>query len=406
MPKVDLTSGFIKAVGCPAGRPKVDYFDIGQRGLMLEVRASGGKTFYQRYTDARGRERQYKLGPADVLSLDQARRKARLILAQSLVGEDPQQRRRELRAIPTIREFVRDRYLPYVKSYKRSWQTDETVLRLHILPALGANMVDQVRNEEISDLLEAMREKGYASGTTNRVLILLRYIYNLGRKWRIAGMTQNPTLGLSTAPDVQRDRFLSPEETQHLIASIATDENQTAAQAILLLLLTGGRRNEITQAKWDYVNWERRTLLVPLSKSGKPRAIALNGEALALLRAVPRTDNPYIFPSPVNGKPSASLFFPWDRIRKRAGLKDVRLHDLRHSFASFLVNQGISLYVVQGLLGHAHARTTQRYAHLAHETLQDAAELVGDVVGNGNGRQGAVSAPQKPGPDHGEAVAT
>jgi integrase len=406
MPKVDLTSGFVRSAGCPAGRAKLDYFDLGQRGFMLEVRASGGKTFYQRYTDARGRERQYKLGPAEVLTLDKARRKARLVLAQALVGEDPQQQRRELRATPTLNEFVRDRYLPHVKSYKRSWCTDETVLRLHILPELGAEPVDQVKNEAITDLLQSMRDKGYASGTTNRVLILLRYIYNLGRKWRVAGMTQNPTLGLSTAPDVQRDRFLSPEETQRLTAAIEQDENQTAARAILLLLLTGGRRNEITQAKWEYVNWERRTLLVPLSKSGKPRAIALNGPALALLRAIPRTDNPYIFPSPVNGKPSASLFFPWDRIRKRAGLKDVRLHDLRHSYASFLVNQGISLYVVQGLLGHAHSRTTQRYAHLAHETLQDAAELVGDVVGNGNGRQGAVSAPQKPGPDHGEAVAT
>ena len=156
-----------------------------------------------------------------------------------------------------------------------------------------------------------MRQKGYASGTTNRVLILLRYIYNLGRKWRVAGMVENPTLGLSTAPDVQRDRFLTAEETQRLIAAIQSDENQTAAQAIMLLLLTGGRRNEITQAKWEYVNWERRTLLVPLSKSGKPRAIALNGQALALLRAIPRHDgNPFIFPSPVNGKPSASLFFP------------------------------------------------------------------------------------------------
>jgi integrase len=348
---------------------------------MLEVRASGGKTFYQRYTDNRGRERQYKLGPADVLTLDQARRKARLVLAQALVGDDPQQQRRELRAIPTLKEFVRDRYLPHVKSYKRSWCTDETVLRLHVLPLLGAQPVDRIKNEEISELLRAMRDKGYASGTTNRVLILLRYIYNLGRKWRVAGMAQNPTLGLSTAPDVQRDRFLSAEETQRLIAAIGEDENQTAAQAIMLLLLTGGRRNEITQAKWEYVNWERRTLLVPLSKSGKPRAIALNGPALALLRAVPRSDNPYIFPSPVNGKPSASLFFPWDRIRKRAGLADVRLHDLRHSYASFLVNQGISLYVVQGLLGHAHSRTTQRYAHLAHETLLDAAERVGDVVG-------------------------
>jgi integrase len=406
MPRAQFTRPFVESTACPPGRSKIDFFDVDQRGFMLEVRASGGKTFYQRYTDSRGRERQYKLGPAQVLTLDQARRKARLILAQALVGEDPQQQRRELRATPTLKEFVRDRYLPYVKGYKRSWCTDETVLRLHILPVLGAEPVDQVKNETISELLQTMREKGYASGTTNRVLILVRYIYNLGRKWRIAGMKENPALGLSTAPDVQRDRFLTAEETQRLIASIESDENQTAAQAIMLLLLTGGRRNEITQAKWEYVNWERRTLLVPLSKSGKPRAIALNAPALSLLRAIPRTDNPYIFPSPVNGKPSASLFFPWDRIRKRAGLKDVRLHDLRHSYASFLVNQGISLYVVQGLLGHAHSRTTQRYAHLAHETLLDAAERMTSVVGGGNAPQTGASSIAKAGPDQAENIVT
>jgi integrase len=407
MPRVPLTRAFVEITACPVGRTKIDFFDTDQRGFMLEVRSSGGKTFYQRYTDSRGRERQYKIGPAQILTLDKARRKARLVLAQALVGEDPQQQRRELRTTPTLKEFVRDRYLPHVKSYKRSWCTDETVLRLHILPVLGAEPVDQVKNEAISDLLQAMREKGYASGTTNRVLILLRYIYNLGRKWRIAGMAQNPTLGLSTAPDVQRDRFLTSEETQRLIVAIENDENQTAAQAIMLLLLTGGRRNEITQAKWEYINWERRTLLVPLSKSGKPRAIALNGPALSLLRAIPRrADNPHIFPSPVNGKPSASLFFPWDRIRKRAGLKDVRLHDLRHSYASFLVNQGISLYVVQGLLGHAHSRTTQRYAHLAHETLLDAAERVGDVVDRGNARQSGLSAASAAAPDQPDGLPT
>ena len=405
MPKVQLTRNFTGTAACPAGRAKIDFFDIDQRGLMLEVRASGGKTFYQRYTDSRGRERQFKLGPADVLTLDQARRKARLVLAQALIGDDPQQQRRELRATPTLKEFVHDRYLPHVKSYKRSWCTDETVLRLHILPALGAEPVDQVKNEQIADLLRRMRDKGYSSGTTNRVLILIRYIYNLGRKWRVAGMGQNPTLGLSTAPDVQRDRFLSAEETQRLIAAIESDENRTAAQAIMLLLLTGGRRNEITQAKWEYINWERRTLLVPLSKSGKPRAIALNAQALALLRAIPRlNDNPHVFPSPVNGKPSASLFFPWDRIRKRAGLKDVRLHDLRHSYASFLVNQGISLYVVQGLLGHAHSRTTQRYAHLAHETLLDAAERISLVAGP-NGHSGTPAA-AKIDQNRGESAAT
>jgi integrase len=383
MPKVSITSSFVRSVACHPGRAKVDFFDIVQRGFMLEVRSSGGKTFYQRYTDARGRERQYKIGPADALTLEQARKRARVILAQSLLGADPQEQRKALRAIPTLANVVRDRYLPHVKAYKRSWCTDETVLRIHILPQLGALHIDEITGTTIADLLKAMRDKGYATGTTNRVLILLRYIFNLARKWKITGVGENPTFGLSTAPDVQRDRFLTPEETHRLIASINVDENRVAAQAIMLLLLTGGRRNEITQAKWDYIDWDKRTLLVPISKTGRPRTIALNGQALALLRSIPHlAGNPYIFPSPVTGRPSASLHFPWARIRERALLDDVRLHDLRHSFASFLVNNGISLYVVQGLLGHTQPRTTQRYAHLAQETLLEAAEVVARVVTN------------------------
>src|SRR6185437_14721917 len=139
-----------------------------------------------------------------------------------------------------------------------------------------------------------------------------------------------------------------------------TDENRVAAFAIKLLLLTGARRNEITHAKWEHVNWDKRTLLVPRAKSGRPRSIHLNSAALDLLRAIERTDgNPFIFPSPVTGRPSPSLHFPWWRIRERAGLLDVRL---------------------QGLLGHTQARTTQRYAHLANDTLADAAEVVRDVI--------------------------
>ena len=272
---------------------------------MLEVRASGGKTFYQRYTDARGRERQFKLGPAEILTLDQARRKARLSWRKPWSAKTRSSSAARC-ATPTLSEFVRDRYLPHVKSYKRSWCTDRS----------GRP------GEERGDLglLEAMRQKGYASGTTNRVLILLRYIYNLGRKWRVAGMAENPTLGLSTAPDVQRDRFLTAEETQRLIAGVGdrapteTTLRPAAADPAAMLCCAPGaadppaRRNEITQAKWDYVRLERRTLLVPLSKSGKPRAIALNGQALALLRAIPRHDgNPFVFPSPVNGKPRLAV---------------------------------------------------------------------------------------------------
>jgi integrase len=268
-----------------------------------------------------------------------------------------------------------------VKSYKRSWRTDETMLRIHILPVVGSQYVDQLRAEPIAALVEKMRQKKYSTGTTNRVVIVLRHIFNLARKWRVPGVTENPTTGINLAPDVNRERFLSLEEAQRLILSIEQDENKVAANAIMLLLLTGARRNEITYAKWEHLDLQKRTLLVPLSKSGKPRSIALNGSAVELLRAIQaNSSSPYVFPSPTTGRPSPSLYFPWQRIRVRAGLPDLRLHDLRHSFASFLVNRGVSLYVVQGLLGHGNTRYTQRYAHLTADTLRDAAEAAGSAI--------------------------
>jgi integrase len=381
MPVVELTASFLRNADCPSGQKKIDYFDSKQKGFLVEVRNSGRRTFYQRYRDERGRERQFKIGRADMLTVEQARRKARSVFAQALLGDNPQERRQELRAIPTLEAFVRDSYLPFVATYKRSWKTDETILRIHTLPGLGKLRLDEIGTDRVVALVGQMRNKGYAGGTSNRVVIILRYLFNLAIKWKVPGVINNPTAGVEMGSEVQRNRFLTKEETQRLVSAISTDENTTAANAILLLLLTGGRRNEITHARWEHVMWEERKLHVPLSKSGKPRWISLSEAAISLLRSLPRADdNDYIFPSPVTGRPSPSLWFPWDRIRQRAGLEDVRLHDLRHSFASFLVNGGVSLYIVQALLGHANARTTQRYAHLASDTLTQATVVVDAIV--------------------------
>jgi integrase len=312
MATVPFTTAFVRKATCPPGTAKVTLFDAEVKGFMLEVRPSSSKTYYQRYTDSRGRQRQFKIGSADILTLEQARKQARKILAEAIVGGDPQAKRAELRATPTLNEFIRDQYMPHVKGYKRSWKTDEIVIRCHIAGPLGPLPMDTVTADRISDVVRQMRAKGRASGTTNRVVILLRYIFNLAIRWKVPGVTENPTATLSLAPDVQRERFLSKGEIKRLVAAIQADENQVAANAIMLLLLTGARRNEITFAKWEYLDLEQSTRLVPVSKSGKPRKIILSELAVNLLRSItPVPRNPWIFPSPVTGRPSPSLHFPW-----------------------------------------------------------------------------------------------
>jgi integrase len=268
-----------------------------------------------------------------------------------------------------------------VQTYKRSWQTDERLIRIHLLPRIGTLFMDEVTAEHLQQMLVSMKDTGYAPGTCARPIIIARYMFSLARKWKVPGVQENPASGFPLPRDVQRNRFLNKDEIKRLLQAIEQDENQGAAKAILLLLLTGARRNEITHAKWEHLDLESGRLLVPQSKSGKPRVIVLNKEACKVVQSIERVEgNPYIFPSSITGRPSPSLHFPWDRIRKKAGLSDVRLHDLRHTFASLLINLDYQLYEVQELLGHSNPRTTQRYAHFQSDKLTRSAEAVGKVI--------------------------
>jgi integrase len=191
------------------------------------------------------------LGSAQAISAKEARRKARSVLANVVLGSDPQDEREILRPIPTLKEFVRDSYLPFAEGAKRSWRTDETILRLHILPSLGHLALDQITSQAVAAIVRKLKKRGYASGTTNRVVILLRYILNRAKEWGTPGSEKNSTTGLKTEPDVSRERYLSAEETVRLLQALDADENRSAARAIKLLLLTGARRNEIAHAKWE-----------------------------------------------------------------------------------------------------------------------------------------------------------
>ena len=135
-----------------------------------------------------------------MLTLEQARRLGKQIAAQALLGSDPQSKRQELREMPTLTLFVRDRYVPFIKTYKRSWQTDERVLRIHALPTLGRLALNEITTAHLSDLVNKLREKSYAVGTINRVLVILRYLFNLARKWKVVADLDNPASGLSAGP--------------------------------------------------------------------------------------------------------------------------------------------------------------------------------------------------------------
>jgi integrase len=233
-----------------------------------------------------------------------------VIAAEAALGSDPQAVRQTLRAMPSLNDFVRDEYLPFIKNSKRSWRTDEALLRLHILPAMGRLSLDEVDDKSVGELLRHLRNSHYSSGTTNRVTILIRFIFNLSRKWGVVQAMDNPAAGFKIVPDVCRERFLTEEEFSRLMLALDADENRVAAAAIKLLALTGARRNEITYATWELVDWDKRTLLVPKSKNGKARIIRLNQKALALLKQVPSCRaTPIYFPRPLRAAPPLPFIF-------------------------------------------------------------------------------------------------
>ena len=197
--------------------------------------------------------------------------------------------------------------------------------------------------------------------------------------------TGNPCVGVEAFEDHgARERYLSQQEVGQLFDELDTNRNVQVGQVIRLLLYTGARKREVLDAKWDDIDWSRRLLMIPAarSKSKKVHYIPLSDAAVELLQALPRQEDiPWVFFNPKTKKPPVSIFYAWDSIRKKVGLSEVRLHDLRHSYASFLVNAGRSLYEVQKLLGHHDPKVTMRYAHLSPQSMQEAVNIVGNVVG-------------------------
>ncbi len=382
MRQINLTQPAVNSAQCLPSLTKQEITDRECKGLVLEVRRSGGKTYYLRYTNYRGKQRQYRIGNATVLTLYQARHIARLTLNQIATGHDPSEEKAALKQVPTFGQFIHEQYLPHVKTYKRSWTTDVSYLKNHLLPRFANRYMDQITRQ---DILKMHRERSTtgAAGSANRLLIMMRFIFNLAMRWEVPGIKANPCAAVPLLEENnKRERYLSSDEARVLYESVCKSDNQMLKYIIPMLILTGARKREVLDAKWEDFDLDRRLWRIPTTKLGKPRHVPISDGVLSLLGSAPRVYAvDHVFANPATGKPYVTFYVSWNTARIRAGMPEVRIHDLRHSFASLLINNGRSLYEVQKILGHTQVKTTQRYAHLAPQTLLDASNAATLAVG-------------------------
>ena len=233
-----------------------------------------------------------------------------------------------------------------------------------------------ITSQSVGYWLSEKRNSGLAPASVERLRVILGRSFVLGALWDIPGTERNPTRGIPRKPlNNARERFLSAEEAARLREAVAASQNPQLQHIVGLLLLTGARLRELLDAKWEHVDVKRRSWLIPTSKTGKPRHVPLSTAALAIIDQLPRfKDCPWLVPNIETRRPFVSLKSAWRRAIKEANLPGLRIHDLRHSAASFLVAAGIDLYAVGKILGHANVASTARYSHLANETLLLAVE--------------------------------
>jgi integrase len=384
MPIIKLTQNFINnELQCPEGKARIEYVDADLPGLYVEVRASspGQGTYYLRYKDATGKTCHQKLGRTPEMPLADARRAAKTLKAEVALGADPQARK----AVLTYSDYFEKQYIPYVSIRKRSWQKDEEMFRLRIQAQFGHLRLNQITRQQIQTFHTSLKAQGLSASTCNHYAKLLKSSLNLAIDWNM--LEVNPAARVPLFhEDNKLENYLNEAELDRLLTVLRTDENRTICQIVLFLLSTGARLNEALSARWDQVDIDRRVWKIPASnsKSKRIRSVPLNDSAIEVLHQLDtQAQYDHVFINRQTGLPYTTIAKVWGRLRRKAGLPHLRIHDLRHQYASFLVNSGRTLYEVQQILGHSDPSVTQRYAHLSTRSLQEAANSASIILKGG-----------------------
>lgn len=356
-------------------------FDDEMPRFGVRITPAGVRSYLVQYR-VDGRTRRYTFGKHGPITPEEARNQARQLLAAVDRGEDPSQQRRDRRNAPTVAELcerfmgehVADRCKPSTQGeYRRA-------VDLFIVPRIGTLKAVDVQRRQIAELHHEFRHIPYQA---NRTLGVLHKLFNLAEVWGVRPDGTNPCRHVAKYREQKRERYLSGEELARLgtvLSELEADgsESPAAVAAFRLLILTGCRLREIQTLKWDYIRGG--IIALPDSKTGAKK-IPIGRAVTDVLATIPRRpDNPYVIVGKKPGSHLTDLERPWRRIRTSAGLPGVRIHDLRHSFASSAVGIGESLPMIGKLLGHTQVQTTARYAHLAHDPLTAAADRIADEI--------------------------
>ncbi|MCP1764987.1 MULTISPECIES: site-specific integrase [Bradyrhizobium] len=390
----------------------VIYWDTELKGFGLKITENGHRAWIVEYRPGAGgrgvSKKRIVLGSASTLTAEKARRAAKDALANARVGDDPATARAEGRAAISVSDLA-DAFITDHVEAKRKDRTASTYRRLiddFIKPKLGTARAADLTRAEVAKFHLSLRKTAV---TANRAVAVLSAIYSFGDARGLVPEGTNPTKKIEKYKEESRERFLSVGEFQRLGAALRDAEtrgirwepdptkktkhapkpesravvvDQHAVAAIRLLLLTGARLREILHLRWPDWDKQRGLLNLPDSKTGK-KSLVLNDAATAVLKDLPKLGR-YVIAGESAGqkdeRPRADLNRPWRAIRRRAGLEDVRLHDLRHSYAAVGAGQGLGLVQIGGLLGHSQPKTTARYAHLANAPLRAATNIIGETI--------------------------
>ena len=374
-----LTKRIVESIKPEMGR-EVLTWDAELRGFGVRVFPTGRRTYFVQYRNEYNRTRRKKIGVHGVITTEQAREEAKSLLGDVAKGKDPSKEHRQSKNKPTDAALAKEYLEVYAKINKKpkSYQEDVKMLDNIVLKRIGDRKLEEITSHDIQQLHHSLRRTPYMG---NRVRALLSKMFNLAIRWK--WLTDNPVSGVDKYQEQKRQRWLDDEELQRLWKVLATYHNQSVANAIRLLILTGSRCNEVLSAKWEQIDLKSGVWTKPAHTTKQKRFehLPLSPQTNNLLLTMKKqAQSEFLFPGKVNGQPLQTIKKAWQTIRKNAGIPDVRIHDLRHTHASHLVSSGLSLSIVGKLLGHTQAATTQRYAHLADAPLRQATTIFGDKL--------------------------